>query len=338
MNNPFEQIPFSLLELGTVKEGQQIKDALDDIIVHAQLAEQLNFKRFWLAEHHNMPTVTTAATAILIGQVARATERIRVGSGGIMLPNHSPLAIAEQFGTLDLLFPNRIDLGLGRAPGTDQQTAAALRRNHLNSQLDFPQDVQRILDYWENTNPQAAVRAFPGEGQQIPVTILGSSIDSAYLAAEMGLPYAFAAHFAPQQLGAAGQIYRNRFKASAYLQKPYFTVACNAIVADTQQEAQWLSSSIQEMFIAILTNARTPLPAPRHEKSSLLQLPEAQSALQSMLAYTFIGSAAQVSAELADFAQKNQADELILTNYIHPTDYRHRALQLLSEIQQGKWV
>lgn len=338
MNNPFEQIPFSLLELGTVKEGQQIKDALDDIIVHAQLAEQLNFKRFWLAEHHNMPTVTTAATAILIGQVARATERIRVGSGGIMLPNHSPLAIAEQFGTLDLLFPNRIDLGLGRAPGTDQQTAAALRRNHLNSQLDFPQDVQRILDYWENTNPQAAVRAFPGEGQQIPVTILGSSIDSAYLAAEMGLPYAFAAHFAPQQLGAAGQIYRNRFKASAYLQKPYFTVACNAIVADTQQEAQWLSSSIQEMFIAILTNARTPLPAPRHEKSSLLQLSEAQSALQSMLAYTFIGSAAQVSAELADFAQKNQADELILTNYIHPTDYRHRALQLLSEIQQGKWV
>lgn len=338
MNNPFANIPFSILDLGTVKQGQTIQQAIHDVFEHAQRAEELGFHRFWIAEHHNMSTVTTAATAVLIGQIAARTSTIRVGAGGIMLPNHSPLAIAEQFGTLDVLFPNRIDLGLGRAPGTDQLTAAALRRNNLNSQLDFPQDIRELLAYFENTDEAKPVRAFPGEGQNVPVYILGSSVDSAYLAAEYGMPYAFAAHFAPQQLRAASQIYRTRFQPSSYLKEPYQLVACNVITAPTAEEAQFLSSSIQELFVGILTNTRTPLPEPKNELPELLRLPEVQAALQRMLAYTFVGDPYQVSEQLAEFAEFSQADELILTNYIQPKAARLKAMELMMGIQKGDYL
>ncbi len=232
-----KKISLSVLDLAVVSEGDSVSDAIKRTVEVARHTEKLGYKRIWLAEHHNMEHIASSATAVLIGHVAGLTEgKIRVGSGGIMLPNHSPLVIAEQFGTLASIYPNRIDLGLGRAPGTDQLTAAALRRNNANYQYDFQAEIEQLQTYFSTENKHAKVRAFPGEGINVPIWILGSSTDSAYLAAQMGLPYAFAAHFAPAQFKMAIDIYRKNFKPSKNLEKPYVLACVNVIAADTDQK------------------------------------------------------------------------------------------------------
>ncbi len=330
-----ENIPVSLLELGNVKQGQNYKQAFEDIITHAQLAETLGFKRVWVAEHHNMPTISTAATAIIISHIAEHTKNIRVGSGGIMLPNHTPLAIAEQFGTLNILFNNRIDLGLGRAPGTDQLTAAALRRDNLASSYRFPTDIKELQEYLSNTNEDAKVRALPGEGQNIPIWILGSSTDSAYLAAELGLPYAFASHFAPAQLYTAIAIYRKNFKPSVHLDKPYVMAAANIIVAETDALAEFYSTSFKQLFLGILTNNRSPLPPPVEQLPEVFEREDVQHALHNMTSCSFIGSKETVTNGLTKFVNDTNADELIITNYIYDKEARLTSLKLLAEIMKG---
>lgn len=327
-----KEISFSVLDLGSVIEGQEIPQALEEIVNRARLVERLGFKRIWLAEHHNMPGASTAATAVLIGHVAGKTTTIRVGAAGIMLPNHTPLAVAEQFGTLDILYPDRIDLGLGRAPGTDQATAAALRRNNLSSQNQFPEDVRELQRYFMNTDATAKVRAFPGEGRHVPVWILGSSTDSAYLAADLGLPYAFASHFAPSQLFAAAQIYHQNFKPSATQPDPYFMVGANVLVADSEEEATFLKTSLQQMILGFLGGGRPgKLPPPVKELPPVFSLPEVQQALYNFTACTFIGNKAQVKAQVENFLEQTGADELFITNYIYDKIAREKSFRLFAE-------
>lgn len=321
----------SILELGPVKEGQSTGEAISDIIGNAQCAEALGYKRIWVAEHHNMPTISTAATALIISHIAANTQHIKVGSGGIMLPNHTPLAIAEQFGTLDILYPGRIELGLGRAPGTDQHTAAALRRNNLGSVYQFQEDIAELQRYFSPENASGKVRAIPGEGQDVPMWILGSSTDSAYLAAEMGLPYAFASHFAPQQLLQAVKIYRDNFRPSRYLDKPKQMVAANVFVADTEEEAKFLQTSFLRLVLGILTQQRVKMPPPVHELPAMFAQPEVQAALRSMSYYSFVGDKDKVKAELDAFMAETGADELIVTNYIFDKEARHKSFSLLAE-------
>jgi luciferase family oxidoreductase group 1 len=327
-----KDITVSVLELGVVREGQNISDALADVVQTAQLIESLGYKRMWLAEHHNMPSVSTAATAVLIGHVAGKTTTLRVGSAGIMLPNHTPLAVAEQFGTLDLLYPNRIDLGLGRAPGTDQLTAAALRRNNMASQHDFPNDIKALQQFMSADNSDAKVRAFPGEGQHVPIWILGSSTDSAYLAAEMGLPYAFASHFAPTQLFEAIAIYKKNFKPSIYHDKPYLMVGANVVVADTDEEASYLQTSLTQMVLTIITGKRNKLQPPVTELPLVFSLPEVQQALRQFNAYAFAGSQGTISQKLDAFIERTGADELFVTNYIYDRTAKQKSFELLAEL------
>ncbi|MBX2905985.1 MAG: LLM class flavin-dependent oxidoreductase [Taibaiella sp.] len=322
----------SILELGPVKEGQTLEDAMEDIVGNAQFVEPLGYKRIWVAEHHNMPTISTAANVLVIGHIAQHTKTIRVGSGGIMLPNHTPLAIAEQFGTLDVLYPGRIDLGLGRAPGTDQLTAAALRRGTNAFAYDFKTDIEELQRYFSSANADARVRAIPGEGRDVPLWILGSSTDSAFLAAEMGLPYAFASHFAPHQLLTALNIYRNNFKPSPTLAKPYTMVAANVFVADATDEARYLQSSFTQLVYGILSQQRRKMPPPTHKLPDILLQPETQAALRNMMYYTFSGDKEKVRTELDIFLQETQADELIITNYIYDRDARHHSFRLLAEV------
>lgn len=326
------KITVSVLELGVVREGQNLSNALGDIVDTALLVEKLGYKRMWLAEHHNMPSVSTAATAVLIGHVAGKTTTLRVGAAGIMLPNHTPLAIAEQFGTLDLLYPNRIDLGLGRAPGTDQLTAAALRRNNMASQNDFQGDIKALQQFLSAENAHSKVRAFPGEGQQVPLWILGSSTDSAYLAAEMGLPYAFASHFAPAQLFDAITIYRKNFKPSTYHNKPYVMVGANVVVADTDDEAAFLQTSLTQMVLTIITGKRNKLQPPVHELPPMFSLPEVQQALHQFNAFAISGSKSTVTQKLEEFIRKTGADELFVTNYVYDNTAKRKSYELLAEI------
>lgn len=326
-----KRVDVSVLELGPVKEGQSIGDAMDDIIGNAKCVEQLGYKRIWVAEHHNMPTISTSATVLVLGHIAHHTSTIRVGSGGIMLPNHSPLAIAEQFGTLDVLYPNRIDLGLGRAPGTDQHTAAALRRNNMGHPQQFQEDIMELQQYFSTTNAGSRVRAIPGEGQNVPLWILGSSTDSAHLAAEMGLPYAFASHFAPHQLLSAIDIYRRRFKPSAHLAKPYVMAAANLFVAETTEEAEFHRTSFTQLVYGILSQQRVKMPPPVRQLPQHLLHPEVQAALRNMSYYTFAGDKEKVSTELNVFLQETGADELIITNYIFDRQARHTSFRLLAE-------
>ena len=313
MNKP---VKLSLLELGAVIEGQDTQEALTNVVTHAQHVESLGYHRIWLAEHHNMASVSTAATAVLIGHVAGKTKTIRVGAGGIMMPNHTPLAIAEQFGTLNILYPGRIDLGLGRAPGTDQQTAAALRRNNLHSQYDFPQDIKSLQQFFSTTNSQAKVRALPGEGQNVPLWILGSSTDSAYLAADYGLPYAFASHFSPAELVQALSIYRQRFKPSAALEKPHVMVAANIIVADSDEEAKFLKTSLDQLALGFITGNRGKLQPPVDVLPELFHHPEIQQGLSRLGTFSFAGSKQTIQLKLEEFIAKTGADEVITTNYI----------------------
>lgn len=323
-------IPLSVLELATVQMNGSAAQAIDHTVQVAQLAEELDYKRIWMAEHHNMEHIASSATAVLIGHVASKTQKIRVGSGGIMLPNHSPLMVAEQFGTLETLYPGRIDLGLGRAPGTDQVTAMALRRNNLHTAYQFPSDVKDLQRYFENVDPQAKVRAFPGEGLQIPIWILGSSTDSAHLAAEMGLPYAFATHFAPAQFQQAASIYRSYFKPSVYASKPYLIACVNAIAAETDEKAEWLASSLFNMFLGIITNSRSPLKPPG-PLSALFQQPEVQDAVNRMISYTFIGGPDKIAADIESFVTEHGIDELMVTSHIFDIQDKLNSFKILRE-------
>ena len=321
----------SILELAIIREGGNAGKAIEETVKAARQAENLGFKRVWLAEHHNMPHVASSATAVLIGHVAEKTERIRVGSGGIMLPNHSPLIVAEQFGTLEAMYPGRIDLGLGRAPGTDQATARAIRRENINAAFSFPADVRQLQKYLGNTDEKAEVRAFPGEGAQVPLWILGSSTDSAYLAAELGLPYSFAAHFAPQQLHSAIDIYRKNFKPSAVLEQPKMMVCVNVIAADTDEEAHFLSTSLIRMFIGIVTNNRLPLMPPQELPDIFYQHRELKHMVENMLAHTFIGSKETIRKNLSVFIADTRLDELMVTSYFYDIEAKLKSMRILKE-------
>ena len=325
-----KNIPLSILDLVVVKQGGNATTAIEETVQFAQHAEELGFKRFWMSEHHNMENIASAATSVLIGHVAGKTQSIRVGSGGIMLPNHSPLVIAEQFGTLETLYPNRIDLGLGRAPGTDQNTAMALRRNAKDVSMAFPSDVKQLQTYFSSENNKAAVRAFPAEGLEVPLWILGSSTDSAYLAAQMGLPYAFAAHFAPAQFKPAIAIYRNNFRPSKQLNKPYVMACVNVIGGETDDEANFLATSLVNMFTGIVTNARVPL-QPAGTLRDSYQIPEVRAMVENMLACTFIGDKATLKKNLSGFIETTKIDELMVTSYVYDEDAKFKSLSILKE-------
>ena len=325
-----KKIPLSILDLVVVKQGGNAQSAIQETVRFAQHAEQLGFERFWMSEHHNMANIASAATSVLIGHVAGHTKTIRVGSGGIMLPNHSPLVIAEQFGTLATLYPHRIDLGLGRAPGTDQNTAMALRRNAKDVSMAFPSDVKQLQTYFSPENHTAAVRAFPAEGLDVPLWILGSSTDSAYLAAQMGLPYAFAAHFAPAQFRPAIAIYRNNFKPSKQLSKPYVMACVNVIGAETNAQAQHHATSLVRMFTGIVTNARSPL-QPAGDLPDSYQIPEVRAMVEQMLACTFIGDQATLRENLSGFIATTNIAELMVTSYLYDEKAKFNSLSILKD-------
>lgn len=326
-------IKYSVLELATVCKNNDVAHAIQRAVDGAKIADQLGYTRIWLAEHHNMEHIASSATSVLIGHLAQHTEKIRVGSGGIMLPNHAPLVIAEQFGTLESLYPGRIDLGLGRAPGTDQLTAMALRRNNINTSFYFRDDILALQAFFSEENHSAKVRAFPGEGLEVPIWILGSSTDSAHLAAELGLPYAFAAHFAPAMLGAAAKIYRENFKPSTHLQTPYFMPCVNIFAAETEQAAEFLATSLYNLFAGIVTNSRFPLSPPTAEPI-YAGIPEIERAVESMTSTTFTGTKETLEVQLRDFAEVYQADEIMMTNYIYDDEARLRCFQIVKEVFQ----
>ena len=325
-----KDIALSVLELAVVRDGGSTRQAIDNTVAVARHTEALGFKRIWLAEHHNMEHIASSATAVLIGHVAGKTSHIRVGSGGIMLPNHSPLVIAEQFGTLETLYAGRIDLGLGRAPGTDQQTAMALRRNNIASAHNFPAEVRELQGYFENENTDTKVRAFPGEGLQIPFWILGSSTDSAHLAAEMGLPYSFAAHFAPAQFATAINIYRKNFRPSKYLKTPYVMACVNVIGAETDADAELLVTSLYQLFLNILTNNRSGLKPPG-ELPEFFWRPDVQQHVQNMTACTFTGSKATLRKKLNYFIEETGVDELMIASHIYDHEAKLASYTILTE-------
>jgi len=328
MSDSLINIPISVLDLAVIRDGCCPADSFKDSLSLAQSVESLGFHRYWLAEHHNMVSIASAATAVLIGHIAGGTSRIRVGAGGIMLPNHAPLIIAEQFGTLESLYPGRIDLGLGRAPGSDQATARALRRDE-QSAMHFEETVRELQGFFKNDNPNALVRAVPGEGLEVPMWILGSSTYSAHLAASMGLPYAFASHFAPDQLYRALSIYKNEFKASDALKSPYCMACVNVIAADRSESAHLLATSLQKLFMGIVTNNRKPLQAP--DPSFVLPI-QIEEALKRFLSCSFIGSVEEITPVLTEFISKTGIDELMVTSHIYDQGARTHSYELLKSI------
>ena len=324
-------IPFSILDLAVVTEGSSARQAIQNSRDLARKAEKLGYNRFWMAEHHNMENIASSATSLLLGHIADATEKIRIGSGGIMLPNHSPLVIAEQFGTLATIYPNRVDLGLGRAPGTDQVTASAIRPDRMQQVQSFPQNVRQLQKYLSKDNSDSKVRAFPGEGTEVPIWLLGSSTDSAFLAAELGLPYAFASHFAPQQLVPALRIYRERFKPSAQLDQPWFMPCVNVILADSDEEAEFLSTSMLQMFMGVVTGDRSPMKPPVDSMEGIWN-EHTKYAVKKMLAYSFTGSAENAKEEISNFLSQTKADELMVSTYIYDHEQRLRSYELLADV------
>jgi luciferase family oxidoreductase group 1 len=322
-------VQLSVLDLAYIGEGFAPADALANTLDLAQHAEAAGFARFWLAEHHNLAGIASAATAVCICHVAGGTETIRIGAGGIMLPNHSPMVIAEQFGTLATLFPGRIDLGLGRAPGTDQRTLRALRRGPDSSE-HFPQDVVELQALLGPPQENQAIHAIPGEDTNVPLWILGSSLYGAQLAAMLGLPYAFASHFAPQALMQAISIYRERFEPSAQLAKPYVMVGCNAIVADTEDEARRLLTTPQQQFTRMVRGTRGRLPPPVDDIESFWS-PTEKAQVLSMLACSFYGSTATIKAKLAPLIEATGADELMVAAAIWDHQARVRSFELLAQ-------
>jgi luciferase family oxidoreductase group 1 len=322
---------FSVLDLAPVIEGDDAGAALRKTVDLARHCEALGYHRYWLAEHHNMPGIASAATAVVIGHVAGATKSIRVGAGGIMLPNHAPLIIAEQFGTLAALYPDRIDLGLGRAPGTDQVTMRALRRG-LPGDIDtFPQDVIELLSYLGEPDGARAVQAVPGQGSNVPVWILGSSLYGAELAAILGLPYAFASHFAPAELVPAIALYRSRFRPSRFLQQPYLMLGLNVVAAETDEEARTLFTSVQQAVINLRSGRAGRLPPPIDNIDDILD-GRAQMILDRVLECAVVGSAQTVRAGLDDFITAHRPDEVMITAQIFDHAKRLRSYEIVSRI------
>jgi luciferase family oxidoreductase group 1 len=325
-------IPFSVLDLAPVPEGSDVRDSFRNTLELARHAESLGYRRFWLAEHHNMEGIASSATAVLIGHVAGGTRTIRVGSGGVMLPNHSPLVVAEQFGTLAALYPGRIDLGLGRAPGTDQITMRALRRNFAAAAEDFPRDVAELRSYFAPARPGQLVRAVPGAGLEVPVWLLGSSIYSARLAAELGLPFAFASHFAPDYLLHALEVYREGFRPSEELKEPYALACLNVFAAETEREARRLFTSLQQAFVNLRRGRPGKLPPPVETLegfASELELAGVEHALR----YTVVGSREAVRRGLEAFAELTRADELMLTSQIYDHAARLRSFEIVASVR-----
>lgn len=318
--SPLKNILYSVLDLATVLDGHTAADTFKTSLELAKQSDDLGYTRYWFAEHHNMAGVASSAPSILIGFIAGGTTKIRVGSGGIMLPNHAPLIVAEQFGTLASLHPNRIDLGLGRAPGTDQVTAMAIRGENFNAAHSFPRDVDRLQQLFSAENRNSNIRAIPGEGLDVPIWILGSSTDSARLAAEKGLPYAFASHFAPAYFEQAISIYRNNFKPSQYLKEPYVMACVNVVAADTDAEAERLSSSVKRMFLGVITGKRELL-KPAIDNIDLHWDQLEKEAVEQMLYYSFIGSKDTIKQDLESFVSKYGVNEIMSTSHI----YDHQA-------------
>ncbi len=326
-------IPLSVLDLAPIPQGSTAAAALRNSLSLAQHADQLGFLRYWLAEHHNMPGIASAATAVVIGHIAGGTRRIRVGSGGIMLPNHSPLVIAEQFGTLESLYPGRIDLGLGRAPGTDQPTAYAMRRDPATSAERFPQDVQELQAYFEPTTPGQKIQAVPGAGLRVPIWILGSSLFGAQLAAALGLPYAFASHFAPDELEAAFHVYRTRFQPSNQLDRPHAMATVNVIAAETDAEAQRHFSSQQQAFINLRRGTPGMLPPPIDDLDAYAT-PLERAGVAHSLRYAFVGSPETVERGLRAFIDRVKPDELMITAHIYDHATRLKSLEIVAGMME----
>ena len=323
----------SILDLVPVADGQEPSNALANALDLARFAETCDYKRYWVAEHHNMIGIASAATAVVLAYLGAGTNKIRLGAGGIMLPNHAPLVIAEQFGTLESLFPKRIDLGIGRAPGTDQRTMQALRRT-LVSDEQFPQDVLELQHYFETPIHENAVKAVPGTGLKVPLYILGSSLYGAQLAAMLGLPYAFASHFAPDALMPALATYQQNFKPSEQLQTPYSMAGVNVVLADTDEEAQFLFTSIQQRFADMVRGRRGKLKPPIHNMDSYWNDMEKRQAMQ-MLACSFVGSRKTVASALRHFLSQTGVDELIVTSAIYNHEARKNSYRLLAELDLG---
>lgn len=324
----------SLLELGRVREGFTRADALHEARRLAQHAEALGYKRFWVAEHHNMPTVTTAATSLVISHIAAGTKTIRIGAGGIMLPNHAPYIIAEQFGTLDALYPGRIDLGLGRAPGTDQLTLRALRV-HPEEAERFPQDVVELQMWLGPVQEGQRIEAVPGSNSNIPLWILGSSLFGAQLAAELGLPYGFASHFAPQALDQALSIYRTRFKPNAKMAKPYALIGVNVIAAETDEEARYLATS-QQMSFANLVRGQRKLTQPPIDDIDTYWTPQERAQASAMLNFSIIGARDTVRKGIDALLERTQADELMIVSDMYDPEKRRRSVEIIAEVMGKK--
>ena len=321
-------IPLSVLDLAPIVEGGDSGQSFRASAELAKAAEQLGYKRFWMAEHHSMPGIASAATAVALAYVGSQTSTIRIGAGGIMLPNHAPLTIAEQFGTLESLYPGRVDLGLGRAPGTDQAAAYALRRNLSSDHNQFPNDVVELMNYFRGQNGR--VRAIPGEGLEIPIWILGSSLFGAELAAMLGLPYAFASHFAPQMMMEAIELYRHRFQPSAQLDRPYVMLGFNCFAADSDEEAQLLATSVQQAFVALRTGQPRQLPPPVPGYKDNLPL-QARATLDQLLSCSAVGTPETVRAQVEAFVKRTGADELMVTSQIFDSAARIRSYELLMD-------
>jgi len=325
-------IPFSVLDLSPITEGSDAAASFRHTLDLAQHAERWGYKRHWLAEHHGIPGIASAATAVLIAHVAAGTSTIRVGAGGIMLPNHSPLVIAEQFGTLESLYPGRIDLGLGRAPGSDQATARALRRNLDSDAEEFPQDVLELMDFFSD-EPKQRVRAVPGTGLKVPIWILGSSLFGAQLAAHLGLPYAFASHFAPTHLMEAIALYRTNFKPSAQLARPYLMLGYNVIAAETDEEARFCATSMQQAFVNLRSGRPSRLPPPMAGYLDQIGVQE-KSMLDSVLSCAAMGSPMTVTQQLQAFITRTGADELMITSQIFDHAQRLRSYEIMADIHR----
>jgi luciferase family oxidoreductase group 1 len=326
------EIPVSILDFASIVHGDSsIADAFNRSMTLAQHAENMGYKRYWFAEHHNMESVASAATAVLIGHIAGGTSSIRVGSGGIMLPNHAPLVIAEQFGTLESLYPRRIDLGIGRAPGTDPFTALALRRNLKGDINDFPNDVVELINYLGPKLPEASVKAIPGEGSLVPVWLLGSSTYSAQLAGMLGLPFAFASHFAPAYLQEALRAYRSHFKPSAFIEEPYTMACVNVIAADSDSEAESLATSFYQLALGLVRNDRRPLPAPVDSMEGIWSEAEELGVRQRM-EYSFIGNVTTVSLALQAFLDKTEVDEIMVASHVFGLPAKMRSMELTASL------
>ncbi|WP_102348511.1 LLM class flavin-dependent oxidoreductase [Bacillus sp. Marseille-P3661] len=324
-------VPVSVLNLAPIRDGQSPKNAIDDMVDLAQATEQMGYKRYWIAEHHNTSTLVSSATTILIKHTLENTKQIRVGSGGIMLPNHSPLVVAEQFGTLATIYPDRLDLGLGRAPGTDMMTASALRRSQHDSVFTFPDDVAQLLTYFGPENRQNQVKAYPGVGTNIPIYILGSSTDSAYLAAKLGLPYVFASHFAPAHMEEAINIYRQRFQPSEYLDAPYMIVCLNVIAAENDDVAKIELTTMHQFFLNVVRGSQSPLKPPVENMDLIWNTREKQIAT-SMSSVTLLGSKDSIRNQLTRFQERYNADEIMAVTYIYDPEKQKRSYEILKEV------